>query len=152
MKRNFSVLFARAICHATEDLDKVKLAMANTIGDRDLKVSATEGHHGNPITVVEGSVKDADGISEFFERLGEGDLRGLLDSLNLRLDDSCNLFLRVDKQAACLGEVKLSPGEDVVSVRVRVSAFPARREIAEEVVREFVESLLSGRGQARPAP
>ncbi len=145
VKRQFAGLFARTICHTTEDLDKVRMAMVSAIGDADLKVSRAEGHHGNPMTVIEASVHGQDAVDELFARLPVVDLEQVERSLASRIDDSCYLFLRIEKQAAYKGDIRLSSGEDVVSIRVKVNSFPARREIAERIVREYIDGLLAKR-------
>ena len=145
MKKPFLGLYARAFCHATEDLDRVKAAVSNAVGEAEVTTKQTVGHHGNPITIVEAAVEDIGGITNFFGRLGEESLRTLLSSLESRVDQGCNLFVRVDKQRAYQGALELATGEDVISVRIRVAAFPARCEIAEDLVRGFVTEELSRR-------
>ncbi len=142
MKKTFIGLHARTYSHATEDLDKVKLAFTNAVGALDLKISRTVGHHGNPITVIEGKTKEARAISDFFGRLGDSDLNAILRTIDERTDEGCNLFLRLDKQAAYEGRVELTEGDDVVSIRLRVGAFPSRCEVAKDLVRAFVTEEL----------
>jgi len=131
-------LYARAFCHSTEDLEKVKRAMTNVLGDVELKVTSTEGHHGNSILLLAATVKDMDDIAKFFSRLGPNGRDTILETLESRLDDSCNLFVRLDKQAALREDARLASGDDVISIRIHVNAFPARREIARETVVQFL--------------
>lgn len=107
-----------------------------------MKISRTVGHHGNPIIVIEGDTKEAKAISMFFGRLSEDDLNAILRTIDARTDEGCNLFLRIDKQAALDGIVRLTEGDDAVSVRIRVGAFPSRCEIAKELVKTFVAEEL----------
>jgi RNA binding exosome subunit len=141
VKQLFSGLYARAFCHATEDLEKVKRALLNTIGDAEIHITQTEGHHGNPITIVESSVDSIEEISRFFEKLATDDLRIILDTLSTRVDEGCNLFLKIDKQAAYEERIRLGRNEDVISIRVKVIAFPAKREVAQVRARTFIESI-----------
>jgi RNA binding exosome subunit len=145
VKKTFIGLHARTFSHATEDLEKVKLAFANAVGGLEMRLSRTAGHHGNPITIIEGETKEAGAISDFFGRLTEDDLQKILRTVDARTDEGCNLFIRLDKQAAYDGRAELTDGEDVVSVRIRVSAFPSRCEIAKEVVRAFITEELAKR-------
>ncbi|MBN1677961.1 MAG: hypothetical protein JW880_05425 [Candidatus Thermoplasmatota archaeon] len=126
----FSSLHARVFCHATEHLDKVKKAMLNSLGDVELRVSQTEGHHGNPIEIIEATIAEPHLIDDFFRRIRAEDLETIVGSLDRRIDDGCNLFLKLDKQEAFAGRLRLGSGDDVISVRMRVKAFPARREVA----------------------
>lgn len=146
MKRSFTGLYARAFCHATEDLEKVKLALRNTIGDAEIQIARTEGHHGNPITIVESSVESIEEISGFFEKLTIDDLRFVLDTLSTRVDDGCNLCLKIDKQAAYEERIRMGRNDDVISIRIKVIAFPARCEIAQGTTRTYIESIVLKKG------
>ncbi len=148
MKKAFIGLHARAYSHATEDLEKVKRAFSNTVGNVDIKVSRTEGHHGNPITVIESETKNGRMIAGFFERLSDEDLNEILRTIDERTDEGCNLFLRIDKQRAFDGEVRLAEGDDAVSVRIRVGAFPSRCEVAKDLVRTYVTEEMVRRCDA----
>jgi RNA binding exosome subunit len=141
----FSSLHARALGHATEDLDRVKTAMANVMGDVDLRVSRTEGHHGNPIVILEATIEDSRAIDGFFARISDEDMEALIGSLEKRVDDGCNLFLKLDKQDAFAGTIRLGTGDDVISVRVKARVFPARREIAKEALGEYLRAALEAR-------
>jgi RNA binding exosome subunit len=147
VKRPFAVLHARTFCHASEDLDKVMTALENTVGKSAIRISRTEGHHGNPISILETTVEDAEGIDTFFSKLDLEDVDEFLSSLSSRIDDSCNLFIRLDKQAAFKGETKLGRNDDVISVRVRVRSFPSKCEVAASAVREYLEGRSAGRGE-----
>lgn len=144
MNRPFGALHARTFCHATEDLGRVRAALENALGKHELRTLRTEGHHGNPITILETTVEDTDAIDEFFSRFGAADLDELLSSLGSRIDDDCNLFLRIDKQAAFKEEIRLGRNDDVIMVRVRVRSFPAKHEIALATAREYLESMRAG--------
>ncbi len=147
VKRVFAGLHARAFCHATEDLERVRLAMANVLGDVETRISRTAGIHGNPITVLKTVINDHESIMNFVKQLTEEDLEELLRSLDSRIDDDCNLFIRIDKQEAYQGRVRLARGDDMISIRVRVIAFPARCSVASDVVRELLSSSLAKKAQ-----
>ena len=144
MKKTFASLHARTFCHATEDLERVKSALENVIGKAEIKISKTEGHHGNPIIVLEAVIEGNEEIDEFFSRLGAKDIEVLLSSLSSRIDEGCNLFMRIDKQTAFKGHATLGDSEDVISVRVHVRSFPARCEIATDLAKEYLTSKLAG--------
>jgi len=80
-----------------------------------------------------------------FSRLSEGDLDRLRQSAESRMDDSCNLFIRLDKQAAFAGDLVISASEDAISLRLRVSAFPKKPEVAVKVFKEYVDSEIARR-------
>lgn len=141
----FSSIHARALSHATEDLEKVKTAMLNVLGDVELVISSTEGHHGNPIAILEAVVADMHAMDEFFGRLSTTDMEELISTLGQRVDDGCNLFLKLDKQEAYSGSAKLGSGDDVISARLKIRAFPAKPEVARKVARDYLSMLLESR-------
>lgn len=141
----FSSLHARALGHATEDLDRVKAAMVNVMGEVELRVSRTEGHHGNPIIILEAAIEDAKVIDGFFARISDRDMEALIESLEKRVDDGCNLFLKLDKQDAFAGRSRLGAGDDVISVRAKARVFPAKREIAMDALGEYLRTALASR-------
>lgn len=145
VKRKFVDLHARILCHATEDLEKVELAMNNALGPVELNLRSTEGHHGNPLTIIEAVIDGEREISDFFQRLSVEDLETIAGSLMARVDKGCNLFIRLDKQSAFLGDLRLATNDDVVSIRVRVSAYPAKADLAMSIVEGFLKELLDAR-------
>jgi len=145
VKSRFKGLYARAFCHATENLDKVRLAVSNVIGSRVLELRNAEGVHGNPIMIIEASLRDPDSIAGFLSKIEDSDLHGLLHTLEKRVDEGCNLFLKVDKQSAFNGQVRLGSGDDVISIRLRIEAFPAKCEVAQRYAREALDQELSRR-------
>jgi RNA binding exosome subunit len=146
VKQPFAGLYARALCHATEDLEKVTQALRNVIGDAEIRIVRTGGHHGNPITIVEASAESIDQISSFFEKLAADDLRFVLDTLPTRVDEGCNLFLKIDKQAAYDERVRMGSNDDVISIRIKVIAFPAKPDVAQGTTRAFIESIILKKG------
>lgn len=142
VSETFSSLHARALSHATEDPKKVERAMLNVFGDIELRTTRTEGHHGNPILVIEAHIADMRTIDGFFRRLTEEDVELLASTLARRIDEGCSLYLKLDKQRAFLGEIRLGSGDDVISVRAKVRAFPARCEVAQVAVLGYLKELL----------
>jgi RNA binding exosome subunit len=142
VKKTFGALHARTLCHATEDLDRVKIALENVLGKSELTVTRTEGHHGNPIIVIETVVED-ERIDEFFAKLRIEDVEKLLSSLSSRIDEGCNMFIRIDKQAAFKEDIRIGANDDVISLRVRVRSFPAKKDAATSIAKGYLESRLA---------
>ncbi len=147
MQRRFRGLYARALCHTTEDIEKVKTAVTNTVGPCDLVVRNTEGVHGNPISIVEAAILDQEHIEEFISRISVVDIYELLHTLEKRIDEGCNFFLKIDKQSAFLGHTRLGNGDDVISVRIRMSSYPATCDAAKSLVRDALAGELARRGE-----
>jgi RNA binding exosome subunit len=145
VKGLFQGLHARILCHATEDPEKVKLALSTAIESEDISVSKTEGHHGNPIQVLEAHIDDEAAIRRFFERMDSDDLAEIVRTLESRMDDKCAVFIRLDKQSALTGTIKLGRNEDVISMRLRVRAYPSKFSVASAIVTEFIEGLMEDR-------
>lgn len=146
MPRRLSSLHARTICHATEDCAKVELAHRTVVGDAAVSRSRTEGHFGNPIEVMESALEGESAVLDVLRRMSEEDLDDVASTLERRVDGSCHLFLRFDKQRAFAGELALSAGEDVVAARIKIQAFPAKQAGAIAVFRSVLEEISTGRG------
>ena len=127
----------------------MRTALENAVGKDEVKISETEGHHGNPITILESSSEDMEVIADFFSKLRATDINELIGSLSSRIDDGCNLFIRIDKQAAYAEDIKLARNDDIISVRIKVRSYPARSEIATSIAKEYLEDLRSISGRNR---
>ena|SRR5437867_3387893 len=131
----------RAYCHATEEEDRVARAL-QTLSPDAPKVERTEGHHGNPILLMECRIADRDGIANFWGRIKEaGVLPQVLEGLQDRIDGDAVLHLRIDKQRAFAGAIELARHDDVISVRAKVAAHPANRATALRSAREYLQRV-----------
>ncbi|WP_457741295.1 RNA-binding protein [Thermococcus sp.] len=134
---------------ATEDEDKVLEAIGTfipeEIDDEDVifDIDETTGFFGNPIKVVNVEIKRSKAVRAFLrhfkELLDENAKRYILDNLEEKVDDEGTLYIRFNKQKAYLGEVEVDEGADVVQVRIKVKAFPMRKETVVKAVREWLE-------------
>ncbi len=135
--------------HATEDEDKVLEAIGTLIPeevdeeDVIFDIAETSGYFGNPIKVVNVEIKRSKAVraflSELRELLSEGDRRYLLENLDEKIDEEGTLYIRFSKQKAYLGELEIDEGEDVIQVRIKVKAFPMRKEAVIKAVKEWLE-------------
>lgn len=135
--------------HATEDEDKVLEAIGTLIPeevdeeDVIFDIAETSGYFGNPIKVVNVEIKRSKAVraflSELRELLSEGDRRYLLENLDEKVDEEGTLYIRFSKQKAYLGELEIDEGEDVIQVRIKVKAFPMRKEAVIKAVKEWLE-------------
>jgi len=132
----------RVFAHATEDPERVLTAVRNVLPSESVdsvvfnRFSLT-GHHGNSIVLFEARVKDRKVVQAVFARfcsgLGLMDKEVLAESIAEHLDRG-NLYVRLDKQSAFLGELRLGSFD---SVHLRVHF---KRHGTDEVVgvcREF---------------
>ncbi len=140
MTEAFRRLDFRVHVHATEEEDRVREALAFLSGVEYPAEEQAKGHHGNPISILIASLNRPSDIRAFWDRVRDhGQMAPLLAELGKRLDARGQLFLRFDKQEAYRGRMKLVRHDDVVSVKGKVAAYPARRERALEVSRAYLE-------------
>jgi len=123
--------------HATEDLGKVMEAVkhvlpANRTEEIDFKKNSLKGHHGNPIVFFEAKIEGKElvkaVINSVFSRLTELDKEALRREIEMHVEKG-SLYLRLDKQAAFQGVVKLGAA-DPIHLRIRF-----RRGKIEEIVK-----------------
>ena len=141
----FHYVDLRAFSYATEDVKRVEQALRSLLPE-DVELDRVEnvGHHGDRIVVLSARVERADEMRHVLDRLAElEDLDRVLDELDERVDDNCALFLRLDKQAAFRGDVRLGPG---LTVRTKVEAYPAKKEKAVANARETLSRLADDDG------
>lgn len=126
----------RVFAHATEDLDRVLRAVRNTLPPESantvtFKKTTLTGHHGNPITLFEARIKNKKVARAFLEKLASGlsmvDKQALNSEITQHLENG-NLYIRLDKQSAYLGEFRLG-STDPIHLRMHF-----RKPSAEEVI------------------
>ncbi len=132
----------RVFAHATEDLDKVLTAAKNTMPAEStsavsFKKTDLTGHHGNPITLFETRIKNRKAAQAFLEKLASG--LGIMDKELLGNEilehvEKGNLYLRLDKQSAYLGELKLGSPDPI---HLRIHFRKPRAEDVVDICREF---------------
>ncbi|SNR22791.1 RNA-binding protein [Halorubrum vacuolatum] len=139
----FHYVDLRTFAYATEDEKRVEQALRELLPeDADIDRVENVGHHGDRIVILSTRIETADGMRHVLDRLA--DLEGLdrvLAELDERIDEKCALFLRLDKQAAFGGDIRLGDG---ITVRAKVEAYPAKKDAAVENAHETLERLEDG--------
>ncbi|SFR43574.1 RNA-binding protein [Halogeometricum limi] len=131
----FHYIDLRTFCYETEDDKRVEAALRTLLPD-EFEVERVEntGHHGDRIVVFSARVERAAEVRDVLSALSAiEDFEGLVDELDERVTENCELFMRLDKQAAFGGDVRLGPG---ITFRAKVEAYPAKKEAAVENARE----------------
>jgi len=147
MALSFHSLELRALAAATEDEGKVKSAILHLLpedirGRKDVIFDASiiEGHFGNRITAFVLTFRRHGDIRKILDYLvSKLDKRSrslILESMEERIDDSNNLYIRFDKQEAYTGVVKLG-SRDAIQLKAKVAAFPATKENAVKVCENY---------------
>ena len=132
----------RFCAHATEDLDKVMEAIHNILPSNQTEEvafnkSVLEGHYGNPITCFETRIKDKETIRALVENLSTN--LGSLDKDELgreinRYFEKGSIYIRLDKQAAFQGKIKLVTSDPIrVRIRFRKSKIDDVAKICREI-------------------
>jgi RNA binding exosome subunit len=130
------------LAHATEDGDKVLMAVRNilppefaeevAISKRNLK-----GEYGNPIAFCETRIRDPQITDALLRNIGLGlssfDKETLLEELELRLTKG-NLYLRLDKQAAFKGKPRLCIADPI---RLRIKFRTSKIEEITAIIRRL---------------
>ncbi|MEM2878381.1 MAG: RNA-binding domain-containing protein [Candidatus Hadarchaeales archaeon] len=130
-------------CHATEDEGKILKAMETLLPKgAEIKRTVVEGHHGNPIIIFSSRVCDENMLEEIWRKIVETLGREKTEEeVREKMDESCSLSFRFDKQAAFGGALKLSSGEEPIKVKLKVTAYPARPDIAVKNLLETVGAI-----------
>jgi RNA binding exosome subunit len=132
------------LIHATEDRAKIIKAVHNLFPtDAELPNYAEtnlEGYFGDPITTLSFVVKNRRPATELFEsivaKLSSLDYVTLMDELPQRIDETKNLYIRIDKQKAYLGKIVLERHD---ALRVKFSIIVPHKADPAEIVKEYLE-------------
>ena len=123
------------IAHATEDLANVLQAISNLCPvdfPRKVETRKLRGHYGNEITVcqltVKGRFKAEQFLNNLWGKLSTLDQTSIHDEISTRLDETGNLHLRIDKQAALTGRFSLQESDPIkVEISFRLEARQGKR-------------------------
>jgi RNA binding exosome subunit len=131
--------------HATEDPDKVIVACRNVlpldyVDEITFESRNLLGHYNNPITLLRARIKQRRVLEAFIENLvgnlSEVDKEYLASDVKRRIDDKGTLYLRLDKQEAFLGQMKLG---NIDPIRITIKLFRFRKSLEETIA--FYRSL-----------
>jgi RNA binding exosome subunit len=131
----------RAFVAATEDEGRVREALSIFVPLDRISSSTAEGHFGNEIKIMEASLRKKEGQAFFQilrEQLSPEDQLRLRREMPDRLEGDSHFHLRLDKQAAYKGLLRLTDSKDAIDVCALVKTYPARRESALKVLSELI--------------
>ncbi len=118
---------ARAYVRATEEIERVSTAVLNVFPEeirQNVLVAEewAEGQAGDRISIItavlEGSVDCGHTFDFILKNMKKSDRGEIKRSLDLRLDDNCVFFLRIDKQGGFLRKIRLANNADVIRLRI----------------------------------
>jgi RNA-binding protein len=132
----------RAFVYGTENEEKVREAIFTLLPNAPIEKELTEGYHKNQVIILQGKITKKREIKGFLEKLNSlkpSAKKRILRELEDRIDERGNLFLRFDKQRAFLEELKTVDHGDAIHMKIKIAAYPARKEEAIKVARQIFE-------------
>lgn len=111
----------RVFAHATEDPEKVLIAVRNILPielseNAVFQKTSLTGHHGNPIILFETKLTDKQTLPAALKKIGAElpslDKETLASDMKLHLEKG-NLYLRFDKQSAYQSELRFSQNDPI---------------------------------------
>lgn len=126
MKLPIASVNIRFSVHATEDPEKVKKAVdylfsPDHVEDVIFKKKALKGHYGNPISLFEAQIRDPRVVEAVIEKLSSSLCRSDKEKIvreSILFIEKNSLYLRLDKQAAFRGELRLQRA-DPIYIRIQ---------------------------------
>ncbi len=143
MEKIYHDLRVETLVQATEDREKVILAIQNLLGSDkigEMEFFPSEGVFDNPIELMILTIKRQRDIKEVLNRWKDKDFwRNALDAMEERLDEDNTFHVRVDKDSAFEGEPVIWVSGGSIQIRLKVATFPASREGSLKILGELLE-------------
>ena len=131
----------RAFVYENESIDEITQSILNILPEADIEAEEAEGLLEDKIIILSGVVSKKRYTKTFFKTLLDSvDLEKLNDDLELKIDEKGNWFLRFDKDDALNEKWTILDNGDAIHLKVKIAAFPAKKQIAVDKVREAIES------------
>ena len=129
----------RAFVYENESADEINQAILNILPEAEIEAGEAEGLLEDKIIILSGIVSKKRYTKTFFNTLLENtDLDKLNKDLERKIDDKGNWFLRFDKKDALDEKWTILDSGDAIHFKVKIAAFPAKKEIAVSKVREAI--------------
>ncbi|MEN6591621.1 MAG: RNA-binding protein [Methanobacterium sp.] len=128
----------RTFVYGTENEEKVKKAVKTLFPNSSPQKEYTEGYWKNPVLILHDKIEKKREIKDFIETLQDTSTADKIrKDLDRKMDDKGNLFLRFDKQRAYLDELEIVEHGDSIHVKIKIAAYPARKEVAMKLARQI---------------
>ena len=132
----------RAFVYENESADEIAQAILNILPEAEIETEIAEGLTENEILILTGVVSKKRYTKTFFKTLLENvDLEKLNDDLELKIDEKGNWFLRFDKNDAFDEKLTIVDAGDSIHLKIKIAAFPAKKEIAINKIREAISQF-----------
>lgn len=141
MQVAFHWVRVQTFCYATERQDLIEDTLKELLGDIEFEEEITESEHGNTMMILETRITKQREFADLFSKLGNDILDYILDDIENRIDEDDMFYLRLDKQKAVQGVYEVAHHGDVISIFGKVQAHPARKDVAVQVLSEFLQGI-----------
>ena len=139
----------RTHAHATESIDKVLSIFANLFSLelilKEIQIDNCSGAFGQRITNLEINLTTKKYIQPMITRLGEllsgQDKLTLNKEFSQRLDHKYKVYLRIDKQSAYNGSVKLATSADAIQFIIAVQNKSPMLPLSGDIVKNYFKTL-----------
>ncbi len=142
MKRKISYVDLSFFAHATEDQNKVLTAAKNIFPPKyaesiSFSKNNLKGEYGNPIIFFKTKIREPEIIESLLHNISSNlpliDKEELERNLSLHVDRG-SLYIRLNKQEAFKGKLKLSQADPIrIRIRFKVSGIEKIRETCREI-------------------
>ncbi|MGN1185688.1 MAG: RNA-binding protein [Methanobrevibacter wolinii] len=136
----------RMFVYENEDEQELRTALNNIFPDVIPEVEEAEGLLEDEIIILSGVIDKKrylkDFLNNLFEELGTDEIIKLYDDIDKKMDDQCNLFLRLSKEDAIDEDWHIIDNGDSIHLKIKVEAYPAKKEIAVKNMKEFIKEKL----------
>ena len=131
----------RAFVYEDESVEEISQAILNILPEAEIEAEEAEGMLEDKIIILSGVVSKKRYTKTFFNTLLDStDLEKLNSDLERKMDEKGNWFLRFDKSDALDEKWTILDSGDSVHMKIKVAAYPARKDIAVEKVRDAILS------------
>ncbi len=136
----------RVFIYDNEDKDEVLQALLNILPTAEPEVEEAEGLLEEKMLILTGTISKKRETKEFLktllEEIGQDQLKKLYNDLDRKMDEKGNLFLRLSKEKALDEEWEILDGGDSIHLKVKIAAYPAKKEVALKKISEVFPDEL----------
>lgn len=131
----------RVFIYENEDKDEILEALLNILPTAEVEVEEAEGLLEERMLILSGTISKKRETKEFLNTLIDSiekdQLIRLFNDLDRKMDEKGNLFLRLSKEKAIDGEWEILDGGDSIHLKIKIAAYPAKKEIAINKISEI---------------
>ncbi|MDR2624541.1 MAG: exosome protein [Methanobrevibacter sp.] len=114
--------------------------LINVLGDVEVEREIAEGINEEPIVILSGRITKKKILKDLITNLKSDlnfDRDDFLDKIDKKMDENSNLFIRLSKESAKNKELEILDGGDSIHLKIKIAAYPSKKEIAIPIVKEL---------------